>query len=151
MNSHIIFPFASLFNKTCLNNQSIKMNWFLGKEIKLELDKSETFRILSTLSNILIVFNSSINFFIYLMKDPKLAEQKETVCISVNSCECPFNRPSFIIFHFFQFWKYILWKVRVEEKISQQTKTTKLINNYNRRTHSVHHQSKYVFAFFSQY
>ena len=26
--SHIIFPFASLFNKTCLNNQSIKIIYF---------------------------------------------------------------------------------------------------------------------------
>ena len=42
-----------------------------GKEIKEELDRSDCFRILSIFSNILIVFNSSINFFIYIFKDPK--------------------------------------------------------------------------------
>ena len=42
-----------------------------GKEIKEELDRSNCFRILSIFSNILIVFNSSINFFIYVFKDPK--------------------------------------------------------------------------------
>ena len=65
------FNLAQHFNQWPIQFKSIN---FLGKEIKQELDKSGTFRILSTFSNILIVFNSSINFFIYLMKDPKLAE-----------------------------------------------------------------------------
>ena len=43
----------------------------VGKELKGELDKDRIFRTLSILSNVLIVFNSSINFLIYLFKDPK--------------------------------------------------------------------------------
>ena len=42
-----------------------------GKEVREELNKSAAFRMISTFSNFLIILNSSVNFFIYLMKDPK--------------------------------------------------------------------------------
>ena len=45
--------------------------YFPGKKLKEELDESEVFRLLSIFSNMLIVFNSSVNFIIYFAKDPK--------------------------------------------------------------------------------
>ena len=42
-----------------------------GKELKEQLNESEVFRLLSIFSNMLIVFNSSVNFIIYFAKDPK--------------------------------------------------------------------------------
>jgi len=56
--------------KTCLNLYELSIT-MKGKELKDELDKDKIFRALSILSNVLIVFNSSINFLIYLFKDPK--------------------------------------------------------------------------------
>ena len=71
--------------KTCLNLYELSMtlkgkNYFenlyrtqynVGKELKEELDNDWIFNDLSILSNVLIVFNSSINFLIYLFQDPK--------------------------------------------------------------------------------
>ena len=45
--------------------------YFSGKKLKEELNESEVFRLLSIFSNMLIVFNSSVNFIIYFAKDPK--------------------------------------------------------------------------------
>ena len=51
--------------------QEIKTQNVAGKDIKAELEKDSVFRILSNISNVLVVFNSSINFLIYLVKDTK--------------------------------------------------------------------------------
>ena len=43
----------------------------VGEELADSLHRSEVFRLMSLFSNILIVFNSSVNFIIYFAKDPK--------------------------------------------------------------------------------
>ena len=48
-----------------MNDQSV------GEELADSLHRSEVFRLMSVFSNILIVFNSSVNFIIYFAKDPK--------------------------------------------------------------------------------
>ena len=44
---------------------------FKGGDLKNEFDSNKTMNNLSIISNLLIIINSSVNFFVYLNKDPK--------------------------------------------------------------------------------
>ena len=57
----------------------------VGEELADSLHRSEVFRLMSLFSNILIVFNSSVNFIIYFAKDPKWGTAFLRILILIHS------------------------------------------------------------------
>ena len=66
--------------KTCLNIVELIIS-FRGKDLHDELKNSTTMNILSVVSNFLIIVNSSSNFFVYLVKDPKFLQAVRRNCL----------------------------------------------------------------------